>query len=239
MSMTFLTFFLGEDGASVLSKTCEKIPTIANALVPQAIDSWLSAIESYVGPIDNKSVELYKNEQGLFSGKFQLDETNTFDFVDQPNDYVTAAMAVVYGLDKNIPSIPPKQLQKLNKTVDLLVKFNLFKEEPVSPQAVGGAAKIGVIEPIPPVTQATQPKPTIATKTVKKPGIKIKKTEIVEKCGVCGTKNFYDDTLRGCLCVRSLLKTMQMELTDDSYLLKYEDLTLDDANFVVEALCGI
>jgi len=72
--------------------------------------------------------------------------------------------------------------------------------------------------------------------TMKLPSLKLKKSEIVDKCA---TKHFKEDVLKGCLCIRGLLKTTTVELKEDTYVLvNTNNLGLSDFGFIADALKG-
>lgn len=123
----FLAAVLGDDGARALRKASERHDALGNAVVPRAILSWIghaarTQYEGSVPGVDNSYISFRKTEDG-FSGEIALGEV-LYDFEDASLFHVAAAVGVSMGLEQERvePSLRDLELQRLGKSIDLLVR---------------------------------------------------------------------------------------------------------------------
>lgn len=121
----FLTAVVGKEGALALQKAASRSTYLEAAILPRAIVSWLEASQDYLGGlpgVENTHLSLTKSEAG-FTGDISIGE-GVYHFTDSSILHVAAAMVVALEGDKERVAIemPDRDLAKLGKSVDLLVK---------------------------------------------------------------------------------------------------------------------
>ncbi len=128
----FLTAILGTSGAQALLKAVARNPGLETVLVPRTLVSWLNLAvrESFEGTVpgaSNSYVRLTKSETGYAGAVTVGDFVHTFEANTVLN--VAAALSVSMGV-RDIPDtgIDPEQLQRLGKSLDLLVKAKALSE---------------------------------------------------------------------------------------------------------------
>lgn len=234
---SFLVSVLGKDGARAILKAADHSSGLKGAVVPRAIQAWLGSVKvEYSGEIpgvETSQIRFTKSE-GLFTGHIAIGD-EVFKLQKSTASQTLAAVAVALDLDKDIgaPSVRDIDLERLGKSLDVLVKARalnkeiekekeeLEKEELEKATEAPGpsAAPIPPKSPIPP--EPTQPKvapetpPTPKAKTARAPKpvssvLRVTKAEADNCCPLCGGVQFRNETFTGCLCFRDLAKTAKV-----------------------------
>lgn len=125
----FLVGVLGNDGASAFRKAIGREQSLASAVVPRAILSWLNiaARLTYEGEIpgqDNTYLTFRKSEGGRgFGGAISINDS-VYSFENASVFHVAGALAVALGVDSVAVDehVRARTMQKLGKSIDHLVK---------------------------------------------------------------------------------------------------------------------
>lgn len=124
---SFLVGVLGEPGARAFKKAMEAEGTLAGAVVPRAIVSWLDLATkfSYSGNIpglENTFVEFRKSDKG-YDGAISIG-TDIYNFTNASPYHLAASVAVALGVDDTGITTQTRDatLQRLGKSIDALVK---------------------------------------------------------------------------------------------------------------------
>src|SRR5216683_571753 len=185
---SFLSSVLGQDSAQALAKVAERCAPLGSALLPRAVVAWVGSVPQFEGTIpgiENSYVRFTKSALG-YSGTINIREQN-YEFEGATQEHVASAVIVALGLDTAQIAAGAREidLARLGKSIDLLVR------------ARAATALL---------------KAQVQFAKIKLPGVKITKSEMVHACGDCGTRFLSAaGTLRGCLCVRDLLKHVEIE----------------------------
>lgn len=251
----FLKTVLGAPGAEALAKVASKNPVIENVILPQTVTAWLNGLDSYEGAIpgtENTYLKFVKTSGG-FAG-FVTIQDQMYHFSKASPQHLAASVVVSLNTDRvDLPEIKKSELNKLNKSVELLVKAQ---------RELSTLNKKGAAAPQPPdaLTPAKPPEAPLApgqvpedpNKKRKKAGlpelpkapklapIKLALSEILSVCPECGTKQFGGGELRGCFCIRELVKNAEIDYGAEAVTIKFvdPDVGLEEASFVVETLGG-
>lgn len=124
----FLQEVLGSDGAALLVKTMKRIGSIENALVPRTILAWVGIAgrlghDGELPGLAGTFARIQKSEAG-YSGEIKIEETS-YQFADASTYQVASAVAVAIGYDTELSAGNSKELARLGKSIDLLVKSRL------------------------------------------------------------------------------------------------------------------
>lgn len=221
--------------------------------------------EGEIPGVANTYVSFAKSESG-FSGSVAIEDT-MYEFADQPILRVAAAMAVALGADREPvdPTVRDLDLARLGKSIELLVKARMVAAElaktteaprhgvaaaPRKPenQEPPDAPKKQPAMPRPPAPKARGYVPPAPKATVpaipgvgrpKLPGIQLPKlTKFAPRCGICGGGNFSNSgALRGCLCIRDLIKSVRFEDANDRRILHFgPELDHESISVILDAL---
>jgi GNAT superfamily N-acetyltransferase len=121
----FLVATLGEDGAQALAKAAERWPPLAAVLVPRAIMAWLTVVDDFEGQlpgVDNTYLSFTKAEEA-YTGTIAVGDTS-YGFEAATPAHLAASIGISMGLDADDldPALRDLDLQRLGKSIDLLVK---------------------------------------------------------------------------------------------------------------------
>lgn len=131
MISSFLEAILGTSGAQALQKAVQKNPGLETVLIPRTLVSWLNLVardgfEGTVPGSPNSYCRLQKSETG-YSGAVTIgDFVHSFDA--NTVLHVAAALSVSMGARELPTDVSPDQLQRLGKSLDLLVKAKAISE---------------------------------------------------------------------------------------------------------------
>jgi hypothetical protein len=124
---SFLAGVLGDDGARAFKKAMDGEHSLAAAVVPRAIVSWIDLATkfSYRGNIpgvENTFVEFRKSERG-FNGAISIG-SDIYNFSNATPYHLAASVAVALGVDETGLTTKTRDatLQRLGKSIDTLVK---------------------------------------------------------------------------------------------------------------------
>lgn len=257
--------FLGKDGAKALKKAAQKIPDLETLIVPTVFNSWLGKISSYEGALLGKNVKLDLDIDGFWNGKIEFNKELSLDLNKSETSYVVATLAVVYGLQDSIGQFKPKSLDGLNKTIDSLVGYNLAKSFITGGKNVSALPRVQIkpVVAVPPNRKAPSatsladgmvapPSPTpgmpnmaasgnvIPLPKLNIPKMRLAKSEIQDRCGICGINQFQNGDLRGCLCIRGAWKYLEKTWINEDLMIENKiNLPNTEIMFIVNVLKGI
>lgn len=242
--LQFLQAVVGNDGARALSNAAQRAEELDHAIFPRTILAWLdvTAPFGHDGTIPGVDVRFsFQKSEAGFDGSIAVNgEMHRFEGATL--NHVAGCVAVALGLDHERVSAQarPEQIVKLGKSIDLLVKSQLVKDQikPNTKKRItlpGMAAKpIGPIAPtaptpVQPANQTTAPESAAGTsltipklpKVSKKPTVAVTKSEAQKKCPHCMRPQFNQDSFRGCFCFSGLSKSVKATLTADGYTLEF------------------
>jgi hypothetical protein len=239
-AFSFLSSVLGVDGAKALRKAADREPLIEPLLVPRTALAWISEHHAYEGNVPglaNSYLKLEKNEAG-FTGIVTIGDLN-YEFGPVSPEHVAASLALAVNVDfTKAEDVKDKMLVKLGKTLDALVKAqkltkslkNAVKEVKKT-DLPGTTAKPfkqeGPQEPVAPTKQKNK------VKLPRIPAMKVEKSEADKECSACGGVQFVDNRFKGCICFRSLSKSIKTTAFGDGYVLEFPN------NFEREAVLAI
>jgi len=242
----FLKTVLGADGAEALAKVALKVPNIQNVILPQTVTAWLNGVDVYEGVIpgtENTYLKFVKTQNDTFAG-FVTIQDQIYEFSKASPKHLAASIMVSLGTDTaDLPTIKKSELERLNKSLELLVKaqkelasIKKGVKAPVSPDPLDAPNAPTPAEKQPPAETPAAPK----LPKIKLAPIKLKLSEIMAVCPECGTKQFSAGELKGCFCVRDLVKDAEIEYALDSVTVKFvdPDVGIEEASFLVETLEG-
>jgi hypothetical protein len=226
--MQLLTNILGTKGVESLSSLLDN-EALASFIIPKAVVSFLH--KSDYGDLSLQHFDSLKKTGYGYSGSIKIRE------IDYSFEYVTpeqVAAIVSVKLEKTLsPVIKELDLAKLSKTIDLLVKAELKEPKIVPPED-----KELVAKPMAP-TKPTLPIPPNTT-VQKAPPVKkslvIPEKESKKKCRICGKEQFKDKKFEGCVCVRSLAKSIETKVISKGYKLTFDNSLGDDELLTVFSL---
>jgi hypothetical protein len=208
-----LNTLLGTAGLQAL-ETLLKSEDLASFIIPKAVVSWLQKAE--YGSLSLDGFDSLKKTGYGYSGTTKV---GNLDYVfDKVTEQQVAAIVSV-RLEKTMsPLVKEIDLARLSKTIDLLVKAQKpAKIEPVEAKvAVDGPKKPQ--EPMPPVA----PNETVySNKNVVQKSFMVSEKDSKTKCKLCGKGQFKDNKFSGCVCVRSLAKSVDTKLVGSKYKLTF------------------
>lgn len=260
---SFLTSVLGEDGAQALAKAAARSDALGSVLLPRAVLAWVRSTPTFEGGIpgiENSYVRFAKGEDG-YAGSINISE-QLYEFSGASQEHVASAVIVALGQERaRVDGTKAIDLARLGKSIDLLVRARnataaLAKaapqgarhgaaaeaQKPQEQEAPAGPTKQQAPprppEPKPKDYVPAAPKAKVQLPKVKLPGVKFTKSEIPHACGECGTR-FRNGagTLRGCLCIRDLMKAVDIEDGGDHYVFTFgPDLDNEEQSLIVETL---
>lgn len=131
----FLRALLGEDGAQALAKAAERSPALAPVLIPRVILSWLAlldrdgAYERDLPGVENSYFSMQKTDSG-YTGVIAVGDAS-WGFEAASALHLAASIGVALGVDTEDldPALRNLDLQRLGKSVDLLVKARAAAEQ--------------------------------------------------------------------------------------------------------------
>jgi hypothetical protein len=130
----FLIEILGEDGSAALKKATTRMPILDSVVVPRAIVSWVSVVGGlgYDGNLPGHTgsyFSLIKNEKDGFDGALTID-SQLYTFENADLLHVAASVGVALGIESEPidEQLKTKDLSKLGKSIDLLVKSQIVKQ---------------------------------------------------------------------------------------------------------------
>lgn len=268
MIKPFLDAILGTSGAQALLKAVERNPSLETVLVPRTLVAWLNLAvrESFEGAVPgapNSYVRLTKSESGYTGAVTVGDFVHTFDA--NTVLHVAAALSVSMGVRDAINDVGPEQLQRLGKSLDLLVRAKALsevlgddlqkatvwehlarqKEITAKVELPGQAGQPG--EPEPPTgpdpqkkapagqgSKKFQPKPAM-----QKRELKLRGQDLESRCRECGGQQFREQRFQGCLCLRSLAKSVCVRQESNELWLEFgSGLDQDEVQIVIDSVRG-
>ncbi len=261
MEIPFLRAIIGNEGTDALNKAIDTIPVIGSVVVPRAIVSWLSILskvgfEGSIPGVKDSYFSLIKTESLSLTGALTInDQLHTFEEADLL--HVAASLGVALGIDLEPVSdnLKNKDLTKLGKSIDLLVKSEFIKKA----KAIKKASDESDAMPAPANEQDEPVKATKPLLPVKQPGINLKssakgpqqkenialgqgqkikvtKSEAGKKCHECGSSLFKSEKFTGCLCLADLSKGVKTEQTPDGYCLTFRNLEEDELISLIQII---
>lgn len=245
----FVEAVVEPDAARALAKA-SAAPELSWALFPRVLMAWLevAGCGSYDGDlpgVPDVQLSLRKGEGG-FTGAVTFGGAS-HAFGDASLYRVAALAAVALGVEPSRqPPLSGAALAKLGRSVDLLVKSRTLRKAAAG--AAGGkppgtaAQPQAPLAPVPP--QPTQPRQESQVGTVtgtrakpqrqvrlpgvrrpspgvKRPTIKVNKSEAHLRCMVCGDQFMEGGVFTGCHCFRDLAKSVRTAPLADGYLLEF------------------
>ena len=222
----FLSRILGVDGSEAMARAVDRHEPLESVLLPRAILSWIKAVGPFghdgsIPGVADSHLKFSKNEEG-FAGS-----VNIYDFVYEFEKasvfHLASSLALALDVDPTGIGIKDLDIERLGKSIDMLVKATIVKEELAkvkAPEQAGGAASpiqpIQAVAPAPvaPATPKMAEAPKMAKPKVKLPipsKIKVTKSEMSYKCGLCGRGSFLDSTYVGCSCLAELAKSVHSD----------------------------
>ena len=131
MIKDFLQAIAGTSGAQALMKAAERNPGLESVIVPRALVSWLNLVgahgfEGQIPGSPNSYCRLHKNEHGYTGVVTVSDFVHSFE--DNTVLHTAASLAVSMGVSGVPGDIGPEQLQRLGKSLDLLIKAKVIAE---------------------------------------------------------------------------------------------------------------
>lgn len=131
MIKDFLIAVAGPSGAQALLKATERIPGLESVIVPRALVAWLNLVArtGFEGPIPgspNSYCRLQKGEHGYTGAVTVGDFVHSFE--DNTVLHTAASLAVSMGINSIPSDVGAEQLQRLGKSLDLLIKAKAISE---------------------------------------------------------------------------------------------------------------
>ncbi len=249
--LEYLSAILGSQGAQALEKAAQRSPQLVPALLPRAVLSWISLMAplGFSGEIPGSSgthlsfdAPLTKAEgEGAaqqYAGTVKVKD-NTYKFKNASLYQLAAAVLLSLNANVSTADLEDKELAKLGKSIDLLVKANFYgplaKADlpgavagPKAPLAPSGptapsAPKVGAGTPKAP----SLPKPSnpgkikLPSLKLKLPGLKVGKSEMGNQCSICSKTHFKGNSFVGCNCLKDLAKSVTSETKPDGVILSF------------------
>jgi hypothetical protein len=246
----FLVATLGEDGAQALAKAAERAPVLQAVLVPRAILAWLQNVEDFEGELPGveNSYLCFSKSENTYTGTVSLGDT-AYGFEAATPLQLAASIGIALGVDADAldPSLKDVDLQRLGKSVDILVRArrtvaDIRKAEPPGPAAA--PQQQGKPEAaMPPIKQprqadikadtkkpktgipAVKPKTSIGAQADLKadlgPQVKLTRAQAQRPCPVCAQQQFRGERLVGCLCFADLAKSAEAVRTTEGYTVTF------------------
>lgn len=239
----FLKEVAGESGTAALKKAVDFSEDLKALLIPRVIVSWLDLYNNESGfnnniPGTSLKLEFKKNENG-YSGVIDISENEKFNFENIDFNKLSAILAVT--LDVGNISLPKsdRQLVKLGKSIDLLVKARaLNKIRLEQSETINKIEKLEdkekeIVKHEITVKTTTYPKiPKVKNNTFKV--IKLSKSQSEKYCNMCNQKFFNEEKFKGCFCLSDLSSDIDTEKTESGYILKAERLDTDSFMTLVD-----
>ncbi len=233
---TFLHAILGE-GASAIETAVSAAPQLEAVLVPRVLLSWVGLAASYGGTegvpgCPGVDFVFRKNEAGGYDGRIGTG-AQQYDFTGESLYHVAASLSVALDVAPSTPHPRSIELERLGKTIDLLVKSHLattlMKHEPPGQTAL--PIKAGKpLAPEPPSRQknaAPKPTPPKKLKVVpvkgKLPKLRLLLKHLETNCLECGRPQLREGKLVGCMCWSALLKNVQTAASNVALEFTFDD----------------
>ncbi len=229
MDNTFLKEILGDEGNAALKRVVDRAPIFKSIVVPRAIISWLSVMSKlgYEGELPgtpDSYISLDKSDSEQFTGALTI-EDQMYEFENADLLHVAASVGVALGLDLEPidEQLKTKDLSKLGKGIDLLVKSRIVK-------TAKSAHKPKIIEDsFEEMEETIIPSEIVSSKGISKPKyFKLSKSESDKACNECGMNQFESNKFTGCICLKSLSKAIKTARQDDGFILKFNMNELDE-----------
>lgn len=242
----FLALTLGEQGARALFKAAERYPDLGGALLPRAIIAWLSAEarlrDFYEGSVPGTDAGMsFKKSEGGYTGSVTLPE-GKYEFEGATLFHVAGAIAVALEADVDAAGrVRDSDVERLGKNIDLLAKALAVSKELGKMCKVVGCSKaehkhdLTKLEPPGTTAKPNQPQEpaqpegpklkapaAMKPKSAKKPpSLHVLKAESGKACQVCSSPNIEGASFVGCLCFRSLAKSVKTTAVGDQLHLEF------------------
>lgn len=235
----FLKAVLGEDGATALQKAALRSETLESLLIPRTVLAWLglatrSEYRGQIPGVANTYISFKKNEDG-FDGEISVAD-EIYSFNKASLYHLAASVAVSMGADKEkaSPDLRDIDLTRLGKSIDLLIKARAVTRELLNKRASKAAPKKKAVRQDLMDGQAALEK-TLATdalperskkklpRSTNKPKISLKLSErqLESKCPVCACSQVSNGRFVGCMCFRTLSKSVKVEKEDKTFFLTF------------------
>ena len=226
--MKILLNILGSKGVAALSSLLEN-EDLASFIIPKAVVSFLH--KSDYGELLLEDFSALKKTGYGYSGAIKIGEID-YSFEHVTPEQVAAIVSV--KLEKTLsPMIKELDLAKLSKTIDLLVKSQakVPKIEPPEDKELVAKpmAPTKPVLPIPPNTTVQKAPPV-------KKSLVIPEKESKNKCRICGKEQFKDKKFEGCVCVRTLAKSIETKVIGKGYKLTFDSSLGDDEVLTIFSL---
>ncbi len=262
MELPFLREIIGNEGTDALNKAIDTIPVIGTVVVPRAIVSWLSILskmgyEGAIPGVSNSYFSLIKSENQTLTGALTINsQLYTFEGADLL--HVAASLGVALGIDLEPVdgNLKYKDLTKLGKSIDLLVKSEFIKkakalkkadDDDLGTQAAPANKQDEPLKQAKALLPTKQPsfnvkssangpqqKENIALGQGQK--IKVTKSESTKQCEECGGSLFKDEKFTGCVCLKELSKGVKTQATPDGYMLTFRNLEEDELIALIQII---
>lgn len=138
MDNSFLNEILGKDGASTLNKAVDRIPSLKSVVTPRAVVAWVSTVgnlgfDGELPGTPDSYFSLVKNEKNNYDGALTINN-QLYTFEDADLLHISASVGVALGIDLDPidERLKSKDLTKLGKSIDLLVKSQIIKKAQAS-----------------------------------------------------------------------------------------------------------
>ncbi len=265
MELPFLRQIIGNEGTDALNKAIDTVPAIGSVVLPRAIVSWLSILskvgfEGSIPGVKESYFSLVKSENQTLTGALTINsQLYTFEQADLL--HVAASLGVALGIDLEPvnENLKNRDLTKLGKSIDLLVKSEFIKQakavkksvDDTNIQAAPSNPKDKPLEQTKPLLPVKQPafnikssangpqqKDNVALGQGQKfdKKVKITKAESHKKCNECGTALFKAEKFTGCLCLTELSKGVKTEPTPDGFMLTFKHLDEDELISLIQII---
>lgn len=201
--------------------------------------------------MDNSYFSLSKNEKENFDGALTIDnQLYTFENADLMHVAASVGVALNIGVEPISEQLKSKDLTKLGKSIDLLVKSQVvkkFKKKKLD-KADSVVAKTPTLPPPPKAPAAPSLKldkppmaPSSPLKSFSPAGgsskLKITKSESEKICEECGLTQFKEMKFIGCACLSALAQGIKVEKSEQDFVLHFDSSIDSDAlETIVEIL---
>lgn len=165
----FLIEIVGGPGAEALCKSTSST-LLGQAILPRTILSWVNETPKYEGDIPgipNTYLE-FSPTGDLFNGSISIND-QIYSFEKASPLHLASAIAVALGIDgASLKNIADRNLQKLGKSIDLLVKAQ--KQQPKTGAKATPTQPIDLQGPTQPSVKQKEKGPTVSVKPPPVPG---------------------------------------------------------------------
>lgn len=221
----FLASVLGQTGSEAMVRAVDRNEALESVLLPRSILSWINTVGKFghdgtIPGIDGSHIQFQKSEDG-FTGSVNIYDF-VYDFEKASVFHLASSLALALDVAPNDINVKDLDIERLGKSIDMLIKAKLIKDfelDKAAPDQGGGGAgaipSIPAAQPLGPAPAATKvaeaPKMAPRKPKTKLPipsRIKVTKSEMGHKCGLCGKGSFLDSIYVGCSCLSDLAKSV-------------------------------